>query len=54
MKTEIIKQKCDKCGKKFLVTHTRTYPFISGYKCLCQFCYTTLQTMIERFFNEGG
>jgi len=45
-------QKCDKCGITINVTFTRTYPFIIGYKTLCQYCYTSLQTIIERFFNE--
>ncbi len=44
-------QKCCKCGCKCNNAYTRTYPFINGCKTLCQFCYTSLQTKIERFFN---
>ena len=52
MKTKEIFQKCDKCGRKTKFTHTRTYPFVKGYKTLCKYCYTSLRLKIERFFNE--
>ena len=51
MKTKQIYQKCDKCGCKAKYTYTRTYPFVKGYKTLCKFCYTSLETKIQRFFN---
>jgi len=51
-KTHQVFQKCDKCGRKCLYTHTRTYPFINGYKTLCNFCYTSIETIIQRFFKS--